>query len=224
MTKKLFITGTGTDVGKTFVTALLVKNMRQAGYKAGYYKAALSGAVWEGDRLIPGDAEHVKTVAGIEKPAEEMVSYIYETAVSPHLASELEGGPVELEKVKADFQAVCEEFDFVTAEGSGGIACPIRRDRYMLEDVIKALECPILLIAPAGLGTINDTILTVEYARNRDIPVKGVILNWFHPGDRMEEDNKRFIEEYTGVPVLACVKEGARELEIDPALLAGLYE
>lgn len=224
MTKKLFITGTGTDVGKTFVTALLVKNMRQAGYKTGYYKAALSGAVWEGDRLIPGDAEHVKTVAGIEKPAEEMVSYIYETAVSPHLASELEGSPVELEKVKADFQAVCEEFDFVTAEGSGGIACPIRRDRYMLEDVIKSLECPILLIAPAGLGTVSDTILTVEYARNRDIPVKGVILNWFHPGDRMEEDNKRFIEEYTGVPVLACVKEGARELEIDPALLAGLYE
>lgn len=224
MTKKLFITGTGTDMGKTFVTALLVKKMRQAGYNTGYYKAALSGAVWEEDRLIPGDAEYVKTVAGIKKPAEEMVSYIYEAAVSPHLASELEGTPIELKKVKADFQAVCEEFDFVTVEGSGGIACPIRRGRYMLEDIIKALACPILLIAPAGLGTLSDTILTVEYARNRDIPVKGVILNWFHTGDRMEEDNKRFIEEYTGVPVLACVEEGAQELEIEPELLAGLYE
>ena len=156
MIKKLFITGTGTDVGKTFVTALLVKKMRQGGYNTGYYKPALSGAVWKGKRLIPGDAEYVKSVAGIEKPAEEMVSYIYETAVSPHLASELEGTPVELQKVKVDFQAVCEEFDFVTVEGSGGIACPIRRDRYMMEDIIKALGCPILLIAPAGLGTVSD--------------------------------------------------------------------
>lgn len=224
MTKGLFITATGTDVGKTFVTALLIKKLRQAGVNAGYYKAALSGAVRSGERLIPGDADYVKRIAGIETPLENMVSYIYETAVSPHLAAELEGNPVELEKVMADYRHVSSLHHCITVEGSGGILCPVRRNTYMLEDLIKAMGLGIVIVAPAGLGTINDTILTIEYAKSREIPVKGVILNWFHAGDRMEEDNRSFIEAYTGIPVLACLKEGAEELDAEPEALFALYE
>lgn len=224
MAKGLFITATGTDAGKTFVTALLSKKLRQAGVNAGYYKAALSGAERRGDRLIPGDAEYVKCIAGIDTPLENMVSYIYEAAVSPHLASELEGNPVELEKVLTDYRAVSSMHDYITVEGSGGILCPIRRNTYMLEDLIKAMGIGIVIVAPAGLGTINDTLLTIEYAKGREIPVKGVILNWFHPGDRMEEDNRSFIEGYTGIPVLACIKEGAEEMEAETELLLNLYE
>lgn len=224
MAKGLFITATGTDAGKTFVTALLIKKLRQAGLHAGYYKAALSGAVRKGEHLIPGDADYVKRTAGIDTPLEKMVSYVYEAAVSPHLASEMEGNPVELEKVMADYKGACSLHDYITVEGSGGILCPIRRNRYMLEDLIKAMNLGTLIVAPAGLGTINDTILTIEYARNRSIPVKGVILNWFHEGDKMEEDNRRFIREYTGIPVIACVKDGAEELDADPQKLTQLYE
>ena len=224
MTKGLFITATGTDAGKTFVTALLIKKMRQAGINAGYYKAALSGALRKGDSLIPGDADYVKRIAGIDTPLERMVSYVYETAVSPHLAAELEGNPLELEKVLDDYRRVSAMHDYITVEGSGGILCPIRRNMYMLEDLIKAMKLGIVIVAPAGLGTINDTILTIEYAKSREIPVKGVILNWFHPGDRMEEDNRGFIEAYTGIPVLACVEEGAEELEADTERLISLYD
>ena len=92
-----------------------------------------------------------------------------------------------------------------------------------MEDIIKALDCPILIVAPAELGTINHTILTIEYARSREMEVKGVILNRFHKGNAMEEDNLRFIEEYTGVPVIACAEENARDLEIEPERLAALY-
>lgn len=224
MSKGIFITATGTDAGKTFVTALLVKKLRQAGYNAGYYKAALSGAVPEKGRLIPGDAEYVRRTAGIGTPLDQMVSYVYKTAVSPHLAAELEGNPVELEKVLRDYQAACGLHDYLTVEGSGGIVCPIRRGAYMLEDLIKAMGLNILIVSPAGLGAINNTVLTIEYARRRQIGVKGVILNWFHPGNEMEEDNRRFLEEYTGVPVIACVQENAGELDLDPAVLAELYE
>lgn len=224
MAKGIFITATGTDAGKTFVTALLVKKLRQAGFNAGYYKAALSGAVCKGGRLIPGDAAYVKQTADIETSLEDMVSYVYKTAVSPHLASEIEGNPVELETVLADYRKVCSLHDYITVEGSGGILCPIRRNLYMLEDLIKALDLGILIVAPAGLGTINNTILTIEYARSRKIPVKGVILNWFHPGDPMEEDNRSFLWDYTGVPVIACVKDGAPELEADADTLLALYE
>lgn len=224
MTKGIFVTATGTDAGKTFVTALLVKKLREAGLNAGYYKAALSGAQRENGKLVPGDADYVKRIAGVDTPLEKMVSYVYETAVSPHLASELEGNPVELDRVKEDYKAACSLHDYITVEGSGGILCPIRRGTYMMEDLIKAMGLGVLIVAPAGLGTINDVILTVEYARSRDIPVKGVILNWFHQGDTMEEDNRSFIEEYTGVPVVACVKEGEEDIAMKADALAALYQ
>ena len=81
MTKGLFITATGTDAGKTYLTGLMIKKMRESGYTAGYYKAALSGAERKGGALIPGDADHVKRTAGLTEPFSQMVSYIYETAV-----------------------------------------------------------------------------------------------------------------------------------------------
>ncbi len=224
MARGIFITATGTDAGKTFVTALLVKKLRQAGYDAGYYKAALSGAESKGGRLIPGDADYVKKMAGLESRAEDMVSYIYKTPVSPHLASELEGNPVELEKILADYEQACRKYDYLTVEGSGGIVCPIRRNKYMLEDLISAMGLGILVVAPAGLGTINHTVLTVAYAKQRKIPVKGIILNWFHPGDRMEEDNRTFLQDYTGIPVIACVRQGAEEMEIEAKALTDLYQ
>lgn len=227
MARSLFITGTGTDVGKTYVTGLIVKKLREAGKNPGYYKAAMSGNDRRADgTLIPGDALQVKTVSGIEQPLEEMCPYVYETAVSPHLASRIEGNPVRMEAVEQGFRAVCEKYDYVTMEGSGGILCPICFDeaRIQLEDIIKALHLPCLIIADAGLGTINQVVLTVEYMRARDISVKGILFNHFHPGDVMEEDNLRMCEYLTGVKVLACVQDGSSDLDMDPELLASLYE
>ena len=79
--------------------------------------------------------------------------------------------------------------------------------------MIRALDLGCLLVADAGLGTINSTVLTVDYLRHRDIPVRGILFNRWKPGDRMQEDNRIMVEELTGIPVLACVKEGDRELE-----------
>ena len=136
-----------------------------------------------------------------------MCPYIYETAVSPHLASRIEGNPVVMEEVKRGFTEVCQKYDFVTMEGSGGILCPICFDEreIWLEDVIRELRLSSLIVADAGLGTINSVVLTVEYMRSRNLPVKGIIFNHFHPGDRMEEDNLRMCEHRTRLPVLACV-------------------
>ena len=100
MSKGLFITGTGKDVGKTYVTGLIVKKLQETGAKAAYYKAAMSGNERdEKGKLIPGDAVWVKNVSGITQDLDTMCPYVYETAVSPHLASRLEGNPVTLEKV-----------------------------------------------------------------------------------------------------------------------------
>lgn len=226
MSRNLFITGTGTDVGKTYVTGLVIKKLAESGAQAAYYKAAMSGNERRADgTLIPGDALSVKEVSGISQPLEEMCPYIYENAYSPHLAARLEGGPVELSVVRDGFRSVSEKYDYVTVEGSGGILCPIRYDgeKIFLEDVIKCLNLSCLLIADAGLGTINSVVLTAAYMRAKNIPLVGMIFNRFHPGDVMEEDNIRMCEELTGLKTLARVREGDWELSMDAEELRALY-
>lgn len=227
MSKSLFVTGTGTDVGKTFVTGLMLKKLRENGRRAAYYKVAMSGNDRRADgSLIPGDALRVKEMSGIEQPLEEMCPYVYETAVSPHLAAKLEGNPVELERVLEGLRDVQARYDYVTVEGSGGILCPLRFDgqSIQLEDVIKAGNLGCLIVADAGLGTINAVVLTVEYMKARHIPVKGLLFNRFEPGNPLHEDNRRMCEALTGQKVLACVKKGDRELDLPVDVLEALYD
>jgi len=227
MNKGLFVTATGTDVGKTFVTALIVKKLRDAGYNAGYYKAVLSGAEKKENGLHAGDADYVSRVAGIDEDMKNLVTYVYENAVSPHLAAQIEGSPVEMHVLKAAYEKAAFRYDYLTMEGSGGIMCPIRYDstsHIFLEDVIKELNLTTILVADAGLGTINSVVLSVEYMSHRNIPVKGIIFNHFHEGSVMELDNKKMVEEITGIPVIALVKENDTEINIDADILATLYE
>ena len=217
MHKGIFVTGTGTDIGKTFVTALLVKKLSEIGCNTAYFKAAVSGNKRdENGRLIPGDAAYVKKISGITQPLDTMCPYIYETAVSPHLASRIEGDPVEISTVREQFQKICDEYEYVICEGSGGIVCPIRCDdkKIMLEDIIKALGLPTIIVADAGLGTINSVVLTCEYMKAHGLEIRGLILNNFHRGDVMEEDNKLMCEKLTKLPVIACVGENDADIDI----------
>lgn len=225
MSRGLFISATGTDVGKTYVTALLLKKLRQAGHRACYYKAALSGAEPGAQGLVPGDAQYVCQTADISEAPAQLVSYIYERAVSPHLAAQLEGNPPELARIVAHYRRLGQSYDYLTVEGSGGVVCPLRYDaqKLMLLDVVQALDLPVLLVADAKLGSINQAVLTVAYLEQRQIPVAGIILNRFQAGDVMEEDNRRMIQALTGVPVLDVVACGQQDLHLSAEELLALY-
>ena len=213
MSRGIFITGTGTDIGKTYVTALLLKKLRQH-MDAVYFKAALSGAEEIGGRLTAGDAEYVCKTAGIPGEPNDYVSYIYRNAVSPHLAAKMEGNPVELIKVKAHFDCLCKKHDYVVAEGSGGIVCPIRFDAHkvMLTDIIKTLDLDVIIVSTAALGSINSAVLTYEYARSKGINVRGFLLNRYDETDCMHIDNKYMIEQLTGIPVLGYVPHNGTDI------------
>ena len=203
MSKKLFITGTGTDVGKTYVTGLIIKKLKEHGIRAAYYKAAMSGNKRdEKGGLTAGDAWHVKQV------------------------SRLEGNPVQMEAVKKGFEEACSKYDYVTMEGSGGILCPIcmGETEIWLEDIIRELGLSSLIVADAGLGAINSVVLTAAYMKAQNLPIKGIIFNHFHPGNVMEEDNLRMCQYRTGLPVVACIEEGGGKIDIDIDLLTALYE
>ena len=218
MPKGYFITATGTDVGKTFVTALLVKKWRDSGIDAGYYKAALSGAELRDGKWVAGDADYVKRIANLPDSQEQLVSYVYKEAVSPHLAAQKEGNPVELSKGRADFEAACSRHEFIFAEGSGGIICPIRYDdkKIFLVDIMKELGLPLLIVTTAALGSINACVLTVEYARAKGLDIRGIIVNRYGSSGNfeMENDNIRMMQDLTGLEILAKIKDGDSDLGV----------
>lgn len=210
MNKGVFIVGTDTDVGKTFVSALMMKKLIEDGVNAGYYKAVLSGAELDGDKLIPGDCRVVCEASGLEKDYDKMVSYTLKNPYSPHLASKVERVDISYAKIEDDYLTMTEDYDFVLCEGSGGIVCPIslkETDPIMLEDIVKMTGLPVILVARAGLGTINHTTLTVAYLRKLGVQIKGIVLNNFNEFSLMHQDNKKTIEKLTGVKNIVTVEE-----------------
>lgn len=225
MTKGIFITATGTDVGKTYVSGLVVKKLRENSINCGYYKPALSGAEVQGEKIIPGDADYVVKKAGLSGNGSDYVSYIFKPAVSPHLAAKIENNPIKIDKIKLDFNNMKKKFNYVVVEGAGGIVCPFNiDDGLLLPEVIKALGLDVVVVASASLGTINSTVLTVEYAKQKGIHVVGIILNNYDENDIMQRDNLKQVEALTGIKVLCTVKNGDEGLDIKADTLMNVFK
>lgn len=223
MSKKIFITATGTDIGKTYISALIVKKMRESGLNCGYFKPVLSGVRELAGHLVDSDANYVVQMAEIPATADECVSYWWKEAVSPHLAAKRAGQKIDISKIKYDFAQISKKYDYLLIEGAGGITCPLiieKDEKYLLKDLIWELGLSTIIVADAGLGTINSTLLTVEYARANGIEVEGIILNNYDSNNFMHWDNLEQVEALTGVNVVATVSKGANEI----VLLEGLFK
>lgn len=225
--KSIFITATGTDIGKTYVSGLLVKKFRDLGLNCGYYKPALSGAIKQQDgSLLPGDCDFVVKTSGLNVKPMDCVTYCFEEAVSPHLAAERQGVRIEKSVIKSEFQKREAIYDYLVVEGAGGITCPfnMKEEVLLLPDVIKAMGLDILIVADGGLGTINSVLLTVEYAKQQGLNIKGLILNNFDENNFMHLDNKKQIERLTGINVIVTIKKGDKDLDISKDDLLKIWE
>ncbi|CEK37849.1 dethiobiotin synthase [Paraclostridium sordellii] len=217
----IFIIGTDTDVGKTYISAILMKKLIDKNINATYYKAVLSGAIEESDNLIPGDAKYVCEISGLDEKYENIASYSLKNPVSPHLAANIENIDIKFEKIKNDFENLYKKYDFILAEGSGGIICPIKikdDETLMLEDIVKMTGFEIILVARSSVGTINHTFLTVKYLKSKNFKIKGIILNEFDRENIAHLDNAKTIELLTGVKIIAYVPKmykASQEIDID---------
>lgn len=223
MTKKIFITGTGTDVGKTYVSALIIKKMRESGFNCGYFKPVVSGVKQLCGHLVESDPNYVIQTANIDEIPEQCTSYFWEEAVSPHLAAKRKNQEIDINKIKYDYSQMIKKYNYLLIEGAGGITCPLKinsEEKYLLKDLIWELGLSVIIVADAGLGTINSTLLTVDYARANGIEVEGIILNNYESDNFMHWDNLEQIETLTGVNVVATVTRGASEI----MLLEGLFK
>lgn len=213
----IFIVGTDTDVGKTYISALIMKKLLKSNIKATYFKGVLSGAIKKGTELIPGDAKYVCDVSGLKEDYNKLVSYTFENAVSPHLASRLEDNEICIEKIKNDFEYLKAKYDFVLAEGSGGIFCPIRiseDETILLQDIVKLLGFDVIIVTRAGVGTINHTVLTVEYLKSKNIGIRGIIVNEYDETNIAHIDNVNVIRKFTNVDILALVPRSCSENDL----------
>ena len=206
MSKSIFITGTGTDIGKTYVSALIMKQMINENMNACYFKPVLSGAEKRQGRIYAGDIEYVKEISSLKEDTNNMGSFIYEYPASPHLSARLENKSFNMEKVVNDYEKLSEKYEYVLIEGAGGIFCPFTDDSEPVytKEIIKALNTSCILVTNTTLGAINDVMLSIYY----------MIFNNYKDS-LIEQENIKFIIKHSMLKMLAVVNHKDSSINID---------
>jgi len=206
--KGVFVTGTDTDVGKTVIAAGLTAALRRRGVKAVYFKPMQSGCPEEAGELVPTDARFARELAGLDEPLRLLCPIALRLPLAPGVAAAREGVEVDLSRIAAAVWELSWRYDFLVVEGAGGLYVPLIGTSFLVLDLIRWLKLPLLVVARAGLGTINHTALTVMTAREKGIEVAGIILNRYPAAPSLAvQTNPAVIEAITGRPILARVPE-----------------
>ncbi|GAE88827.1 dethiobiotin synthase [Acetivibrio straminisolvens] len=202
--KGIYIIGTDTDVGKTVVCAGLMYLLKSKGYDPCYFKPVSSGGRDTENGFFSYDASFVKAVSGFDEDDNMINPFRFRIPVSPHLASEMEGFAVDKEIIRDRYNKLIEKYRYIVVEGCGGLAVPLTKDGYLQFQLVKEMGLGCILISRTTLGTINHTLLTVSFAQNAGIPIKGIVFSGFS-GDDAERDNIETIRHLTKVPVIGVI-------------------
>jgi dethiobiotin synthetase len=203
MGKAVFITGTGTEIGKTIVNSFLYLALQEMGVKAKIFKPIQTGLAEENASSF-ADQYWYEEVLGEEKGSTGM--YYMEPAVSPHLASAITNITIRPDLIKNKIFELKNQYDVVLVEGAGGLAVPLIENSngfYMTKDLIKECELPAIIVSLAGLGAIHHTVSTVSYAEKHGIEIIGLIFNYFDSKNIVHLDNVRTIQKMLNLPVIA---------------------
>ena len=185
----LFVTGTDTGVGKTFVTTALARALRAAGVDVGVMKPIETGVPAAG----PEDARALRAAAGVDDPLELVCPVRFALPASPEAAARAEQRTVPLPTIREAFQTLARRHEFMLVEGAGGLLVPIDAATDMA-DLARELALPLLVVARPALGTVNHTRLTLEAARARGLAVLGVVASHASPSGAASESDRRNLE------------------------------
>lgn len=203
MNRSIFITGTDTGVGKTVITGLLGRFLSEKGIKTVTQKWVQTGCAHFSEDITIHMKLMGKGKNEFEKYFQDMAPYILEFPSSPHLAAGLEKKHIDIERIEKSFLSLQKDFDVVLVEGSGGLMVPVD-DKTMMIDIARSLSLPVLVVAGNRLGAINQTALTVDALKRRNMKTLGVIFNQLSRGQNelILKDNPRIVEKLTGVEIL----------------------
>ncbi|ENN96064.1 dethiobiotin synthase [Methanocaldococcus villosus KIN24-T80] len=203
----IFITGTDTGVGKTYVSSILAKNLKKMGINVGYLKPIETGG--REDTIL------LKNVLKTDDDINLMNPINLKLPLSPNIAFEVENYNISLdeikEKIKNAYKTLKERHDFLIVEGAGGVCVPIK-ENFLMSDLIKFLNLPAIIVSRPNLGTINHTLLTVEHLRNKGIEIKGIIINCITPLEKVLYYEKTFetIEKFGKVKIIGIIEDEKR--------------
>lgn len=190
----LFITGTDTAVGKTVVTALIVKAYQKLGLKAVPFKPVATGT-FDATFLSKATAVQLETIG----------LYHFKLPLSPHLAAKKEKQQINLKKIISTFKQQQEEHDAVIVEGVGGVFVPLNDKDYLL-DLMEELNLPVVIVTKPNLGTINHTLLTVAACTERNISLAGIVINNYPVKPSLAEQlNLKELPRLTKLPLLGVI-------------------
>lgn len=212
MLKGVFILGTGTGVGKTIVSAVIVRSLISMGIKAGVMKPFETGC---GNALIPSDGTFLRDMAEMDDPLDLITPVRFEQALAPMVAAEVEKKTIELDRVFDAYKELSGKYDFMVVEGIGGLLVPLSKlhipnsssRAYYVTDLVRDFKLPVVIVTRPALGTINQTLLSVNCAIKEGLQVLGIIINSTTSSEDTiaERTNPDVLKELCPVPVIGTV-------------------
>lgn len=217
----LFVTGTDTDVGKTYVSAIILKELISAGVQVGVTKPACSGAVDDGDQVRWPDLEQLSSAAAVPD-IDRICSQRFHAPLAPPVAAKHEGRHVSLRVMQDELLAWESHAEIVVVEGVGGLLCPLT-DEESIADFAQWVGFPLIIVARLGLGTINHTLLTIEAARQRNLDLAGIVLNDAAnlAATPAGQTNAEELTARTTVPILGIVRSEGQSVCLRDGMTPG---
>jgi dethiobiotin synthetase len=201
-TRGIFITGTDTGVGKTYVAAGIAAELRRRGVNVGVMKPAETGCRTQKGKLVPRDALRLMEAAGVRDALALVNPYPFKNPLAPSVAAGLEKKKIDPDRIGTAYRTLSRRHEFMIVEGAGGIMVPLWRG-YTFLDLAQALQLPVVIVARPGLGTINHSLLTIAALKERGLEISGIVFN--HAREKKdglaEATSPGVVGNISGVPI-----------------------
>jgi dethiobiotin synthetase len=215
MAAKLFITGTDTEIGKTYVSAALLRALNHLGLNTIGLKPIASDAESTPDGLRNIDALTLQKAASIRLPYQQVNPFVFAPAIAPHIAAKNSGVNLSIKNILTACQPALDnqKADVIVIEGAGGWLVPLNDQEYFA-DLPKAFDAFVILVVGMRLGCINHTLLTWESLQHRKVKIAGWIANCIDPNMKNFTDNLQTLTQHIGEPIAIVNHNGEIESEL----------
>jgi dethiobiotin synthetase len=201
MKQSFFITGTDTEVGKTYIACKLIKHYVALGYKVVGMKPVAAGCDWVDGAWLNEDVKLLTAASNVQAPTHLINPYSFKEPIAPHIAAQHEGVIIDLQLIVDAYQQLTQLADIVIVEGAGGLLVPLGDD-HTLADLVAQLNIPIILVIGLKLGCINHALLTYEVIQQRQLKLDSWLANPIDSSMLASADNLQTLKHK-----LAAVKQ-----------------
>jgi dethiobiotin synthetase len=218
MEKGVFVTGSDTGVGKTVIAGAIAAAIKAHGLDVGVMKPVASGAKEIEGKLVSEDAVYLKKIIDSTDDDALVNPILLKPPIAPTIAASKTGVPIDIDKIWKAYEELTNKHDFVVVEGIGGLMVPID-DTLFVADLVRKMDLALVIVSRDYLGAINHTLLTLEYAKSRNIRIKGIVINMLKNGD----DFVREIEKHSSAPVLGTIPI-LENVSVEDCVYGGIVE